>query len=256
MMERVLYLAIALAAFALPPAARAQAAPPAASTTSTFDVASITPSKPDEVGIFIRPNPNNFKTTNASLKYLIMSAYNLHDIQIQSSLPWMDSARFDIIAKTDNPSVKQGDYEAQHKLMQVRLQALLVDRFKLRVHTDMKQMAIYTLVTAKDGPKLTKSTENTGLSMGRGYVKCSAFSASQFADVLTNVLDRIVVDHTGLTGDYTFTLKWNPVEAEGGDADLPDLFTAIQEQLGLKLQKDKGPVEVLLVDSAEKPSEN
>jgi len=228
-----------------------------------FDVASVKPSDPKHSGFTVRPNPSNFTISGASLKYLIEYAYNLHDFQIESGPEWTNSARFDIVAKMDDPSMAEShepaapqDWEASQNLLRARLQFLLADRFKLRVHKGTKELPIYTLLVVKGGPKLQASKVNTGYSSGPGQLRCSDSTMDALASMLSDMVNRIVLDQTKLTGGYVFTLKWTPDDSLSTNAVLPGLFTALQEQLGLKLASSKGPVETLVIDRVEMPSEN
>jgi uncharacterized protein (TIGR03435 family) len=137
------------------------------------------------------------------------------------------------------------------------LQTLLADRFKLRMHNETKQLSVYSLVPAKTGPKLQEADGLGGVSIGRSLVR-GTMTTSVLAKQLTLILSRTVVDDTGLKGTYKIALTWAPDDqaaARTDDSD-PSIFTAIQEQLGLKLQSSKGPVQVFVVDHAEQPSEN
>jgi uncharacterized protein (TIGR03435 family) len=228
---------------------------------ATFDVISIKPSNPKDLGFTIRPSPNTFAMTGASLKFLVQYAYNIHEFQIEGAPAWMKSARFDITAKMDAPSAEmpralnlaQG-WEAEQKLLEERLRSVLADRFKLRVHRGTKEMPVYGLVIAKSGPKLKASANNTGYTSGPGMFICSDTSMDALASMLSDMVNRTVLDQTKLIGGYAFSLKWAPNDTD--NSDLPGLFTAIQEQLGLKLVPTKGPIEVLLIDHVEMPSEN
>jgi uncharacterized protein (TIGR03435 family) len=226
--------------------------------TTTFDVISIKPSDPNNRSIVIKPEPNSFTMTGASLKFLVQYAYDLHGFQIEGAPAWMASARFDILAKADPPSTpaQSQDWEAGQKLLRARLQTLLADRFKLSAHKGTMEMPVYGLVVAKGGPRLQAPTNNTGFTTGRGQFVCSDSSMDDLASLLSGVMDRMVLDQTKLTGTYKFTLKWTPDESPESNPDLPGLFTSIQEQLGLKLVPTKGPVEMLIIDHVEKPSEN
>jgi uncharacterized protein (TIGR03435 family) len=238
----------------LTPASQQQTS--ASAPATAFDVVSIKPSDPNNRDFAIKPQPNNFTMTGASLKFLIQVAYDLHDFQIEGAPAWMSSARFDILAKVEPPSTpaESQDWDARQKLLQLRLQSLLADRFKLRAHKGTKEMPVYGLVVAKGGPKLQASTKNTGYTSGRGQFICSDTSMDDLASMLSGEMNRSVLDLTKLTGGYAFTLKWTP--DDGPTTDLPGIFTAIQEQLGLKLVPTKGPVAVLLIDHVEMPSEN
>ena len=117
-------------------------------------------------------------------------------------------------------------------------------------------MPVYGLVVAKGGPKLDASTANTGSITRGGQFVCSHSSMDDLASLLSSAMDRMVIDQTKLTGSYKFTLRWNPDESLNQNPDLPSIFTAIQEQLGLKLVPTKGPVEMLIIDHVESPSQN
>ena len=140
--------------------------------------------------------------------------------------------------------------------MESRLQSLLADRFQLRVHKRTKEMPAYALVVAKGGSKLQPSTNNTGFTSRKGLLTCKGISMDDLASMLSNMENRIILDQTKLTGSYAFTLEWAPDDATNPNADLPGLVTAIQEQLGLKLIPTKAPVQIWVIDHAEKPSEN
>jgi uncharacterized protein (TIGR03435 family) len=225
---------------------------------TAFEVVSIRPSDPDIKVLTSNADPNNFKMTGTTLMLLVMNAYDLHDFQIEGAPTWMKSAHFDITAKVEAPAStgESEDWSARQKLLQARLQSLLADRFKLRVHKSSKEMPAYGLVVAKGGPNLQTSTKNTGYRTGPGLFVCSATSTIDLADMLTDVVNRTVLDQTKLTGEYAFNLKWNPNETTNTTSDLPGIFTALQEQLGLRLVPTKGPVEVLTIDHVETPSEN
>ena len=180
----------------------------------------------------------------------------------------MESQKYDITAKPDTdgtPSVKQ---------LKSMLKKLLAERFQLAFHHDKKELSVYALTVAKGGPKLNKSEgDPNGLPglffAGRMVLNVRNAALMDFTGLMqATVLDRPVVDQTGLAGRWDFTLKWTPDETQFGGqipgppaptdaADAPpDLFTAIQQQLGLKFEPAKTAVDVLVIDKAEKPSEN
>jgi len=231
---------------------------PASTQPTTFDVISIKPSDPKNTSTTIRPDPNNFTVTGASLQFLIQNAYDLQSFQLAGAPAWITSTRFDVVAKTDttSASAQPQDLDAKLKLVQVRLQSLLADRFQFRAHKGTMEMPVYGLVVAKGGPKLEASTINTGYMTGGGQFVCSHSSMDDLASLLSTAMDRMVLDQTKLTGSYKFTLKWTPDESPNPSPDLPGIFTAIQEQLGLKLVSTRGPVEMLIIDHIEKPSAN
>ena len=156
------------------------------------------------------------------------------------------------------------------------LEALLADRFHLKVHHEMKILPMYDLVVARGGSKLKaeapvapspdaakdpKAAKSRGITMGPGMLKGQGLSVVSIADQLSSIVQATVTDKTGLTGDFDFELKWTPNDAGPADGAPADdshisIFTAVQEQLGLKLQPTKGPVDTLIIDHAEQPSEN
>ena len=265
----------------------AQSQAPASPTTPAFEVASIKANHSGDRRMMINPDPSGrFTAKNVNVRQIIIMAYQIKDSQLSGAPGWIDSERYDISAKADGPATPE-----QFQLM---MQALLADRFKLSLRHETKEMPVYALVVAKDGPKLHENKEaetekdvKTGepkpgdpnapppkprgmMRGGRGMFSGQAMPVSVLADSLSRQLGRVVLDKTGLRGLYDFELKWTPDEsqtpmirgADGGDsapppdASGPTLFTALQEQLGLKLESQKGPVEVFVIDHVEKPTEN
>ncbi|HEY3835798.1 MAG TPA: TIGR03435 family protein, partial [Bryobacteraceae bacterium] len=173
--------------------------------------------------------------------------------QIVGGPEWLDAERWMITAKADHPA---GDHE-----LMVLLQGLMSDRFKLTLHQDKRTMPAYLLEVAKSGPKLEKSaggssTNTTGTKL-RASIDARNTSMNQLAELLARMMDLPVVNQTGLEGAFNFKLEWVPEKArEGGDVDGPSIYTAIQEQLGLRLHADKAPVDVIVIDHVEMPSEN
>ena len=200
--------------------------------------------------------------SNVTLRFCITRAYRITDPQVFGPA-WIDSDRYDIVAK-----VPPGTPESQIPEM---LRALLAERFKLVAHREQKELPAYALVVGKHGPKLTKVEpgESDGdMSSSEGSVSGQAVTMARLAGFLATPrmdLGLPVVDQTGLDGAFSFTLKWTPErrltakpENKGLDVDAPPpIFTALQEQLGLKLEKRKASLEVLIVDRAERiPTEN
>jgi uncharacterized protein (TIGR03435 family) len=237
----------------------------------TFEVATIKPSRPDAPGSSIlvgRGGSNLFTTTNTTVADLIVFAYGLHAKQVTGGPAWMESEKYDLSGKPDLPGMPNVE---QLKTM---VQKLLADRFQLTFHRDKKELSVYALTVAKGGPKLNKS-ESAGTlpgfgGRGPGNVMVRNSGMGEFAGFLqSRIVEKPVVDQTGLTGRYDFTLKWTPDPAQlaamgpnappppPADADAPpDLFGAFQQQLGLKLEPTKAPVEVFVIDKVQKPSEN
>ncbi len=226
---------------------------PAGAQTQAFEVASVKPNRSGS-GTFSMNSGRGgrFTAINVTLEMLMTSAYDLQDFQITGGPKWQYSDRFDVEAK----SVGDPGFEQLRPL----LRTLLADRFRLKVHTEMKDISGYALVSGKNGPKLRLNAGAHGPqgSTGRGRITDQKISMLKFANQLAAQLHQPVVDRTGLRGDYDFKLEWNPA-ADGiqpSESPSAPLFTALQEQLGLRLQSAKVPVEVLVIDYAEKPTEN
>jgi uncharacterized protein (TIGR03435 family) len=242
--------------------------PMAADAKLEFEVATIKPSVPDRQGKGFRVNGRQFTTLNTTLTDLITFAYGVHAKQVTNGPAWMETEKYDLAAQPG------GDGQPNDKQWKGMVQKLLADRFKLAFHRDKKELGVYAITVGKGGPKLTKSEGNpSGLPglffRGLGNLPATNATIADFAGVMQGaVLDRPVIDQTGITGRYDFTLIWTPDEFQFGGmgakvpppannaAAPPDLFTAIQEQLGLKLESTKAPAEVFVVDSAAKPTDN
>jgi uncharacterized protein (TIGR03435 family) len=180
--------------------------------------------------------------------------------QIEGLPGWGDSAQFAIEAKMDEDSAtafeKMTKKERVHAQQQM-LQGLLADRFRLSIHHESREKPVYDLVVAKSGSKLAESPAgNGGYSMGNGQLTGKGITIDTLTFSLSNEVGRLVVDKTGLTGKYEMALKWTPDDAQGESDAGPSIFAALEEQLGLKLVSAKGPVDTIVVDHAEKPSEN
>ncbi len=250
------------------PAAPPPVPPMAANADPSFEVATIKPSQPDRPGRAFLWRGNQFTTINTTLMALITFAYGVQQKQVIGGPDWIDSDKFDIEGKPDTPGTPSS---AQLRLM---VRKLLEDRFQLKYHNDKRELPAYLLVVAKTGPKMTKDENNpNGLpalffhQLGDLNVRNATMGA--FAGLMQSaVLDRPVVDRTGLTGNWDFELKWTPDDSQFGGMGMrapppsdaadapPPLFTAIQEQIGLKLEADKASVDVIVIDSVEKPSPN
>jgi len=274
----------------------AQLAQPAAGQPlPSFEVASVKPSHSSENRMRIWISPGKFTVENVSLGSLIMFAYDAKsEAQISGGPSWVKSENFNIEAKEDDAQAAELQKLPQEQAQQqIRLmvQSLLADRFKLKVSHQTKELPVYALVVAKNGPKLTRSAPlpspdgadpsaepkmRRGIMMnGRGELTGMSTPMSFLADVLSRQREtggRVVVDKTGLTGNYDWTLHWTPESpaplfkgadnnptpegAPAPDTSGPTLFTALEEQLGLKLESQKGNVETLVIDSVEQPTEN
>jgi uncharacterized protein (TIGR03435 family) len=232
------------------------AALPLFAQAPAFEVASVKPNRSGEQAINIRQRPGGgFIARNAPLRMVITHAYNIRPNQLSGGPAWISDARFDIEAKAEGASPAQ---------VRQMLQTLLAERFHLVAHRETREEPIYALVVAKGGPKLRESKADATQVGGDGPGKIVAEKApvGMLARTLQNIVQRPVVDETSLTGEYDFELKWLPERlAEPGAADsldlnAPSIFTAVQEQLGLKLEGRKGPVEIVVIDRIEKFIEN
>jgi bla regulator protein blaR1 len=233
-----------------------------------FEVASVKPSAPDALLSTNYLSGGGLRFTGATLQNLISLAYDVRPFQISGGPKWIDTGRFDIDARLTTssaaPPSNSGLTREDFRKAAEGLRSLLADRFLLTFHRETREESLFALVVAKHGPKLQESTESESLirRMGRGWIKGQAVALRLLVLNLANELGRPVIDKTGLTGNYTFELKWDaslPSAAQSPVAPDPDgssIFTALQEQLGLSLESQKGPVRVLVVDRAERPSEN
>jgi uncharacterized protein (TIGR03435 family) len=200
--------------------------------------------------------PGRLSVTNTSLKALIWWACELQPYQIAGGPGWMESAKWNIEAKTEVSTVP-----GQIRLM---TQSLLAERFQLSTRWETRQEQVYKLVIAKGGPKFRESADPTKLGplhFGAGLWAGQARPISVIINLLTRQLGRYVIDESGLASRYDFELRFNSdavALGAGGvpDANAPSIFTALQEQLGQRLESARGPVEMLVIDRAERPSEN
>jgi uncharacterized protein (TIGR03435 family) len=209
-----------------------------------------------------------FSTRNTSLTYLLAYSSDMQQNQIVGAPAWADTDKFDIKAEPDTPG------QPNHQQLNSMVQKLLADRFKLTFHREKKELPAYVLVLESTSLKVAKSDDDSSSGPGfsfRGFGKVVVTNSTiaDFVHMLqVLVLDRPVVDQTGLTGRYNFTLTWTPDDSQyfrtgmkpvrpSATADAPpDLFTAINQQMGMKLHTAKVPVDVLVIDHVEKPSAN
>jgi uncharacterized protein (TIGR03435 family) len=233
-------------------------APMAADANPAFDVATIKPSRPEEPGPQFWMQGRRFSVVHTSPSDIVNFAFGVQQRQVAGAPDWFTSERYDISAVPD------GEGEPNFKQWQLMVKKLMVDRFRLKFHYEKRELPVYALTVAKSGPKLTRSQSDPSAPGGKGFGPPGNFGATNatIADVADAlgyvVVDRPVVDQTGLTGRFDLRLTWTPDGApatESADAP-PDLFTAIQQELGLKLESTKAPVDVLVIDHLERPSEN
>jgi uncharacterized protein (TIGR03435 family) len=235
-----------------------------------FEVATIKPSDPARPGQIVTLRGAEVITTNTTVHDLINLAYWLHPKQVTGGPAWTESQKYDMAGKPDVPGQPSVD---QMKMM---IQKLLTDRFQLKFHFEKTDLSVYAIRIAKTGSKITRSQDDSkglpGWYFGRtGSGTTLTFRnspISQVSAILQNWLDKPVVDQSGLSEKYDFTLTFTPdaaltallggpplPAADNPDA-APDLFAAFQQQLGLKLESTKAPVDVMVIDKVEKPSEN
>jgi uncharacterized protein (TIGR03435 family) len=215
-------------------------------------VASVKPNNAvDARGLSEYAPGGRFTATAITVASLIRMAYRIQGYQLVGAPNWFATKRYDISAKAD---------ESPAPTQQTLLRALLKDQFKLVVHEEAREMPVFALVLARSdgrlGPKLVKSDSDCaacGARSNSGSFSGKAVPISQLAASLGFFAGRFVIDKTGLAGGYNMELTWTPDEAAGGGSDGPSLFAALQEQLGLKLVPERGPVTVLVVDRAAEP---
>lgn len=262
-----------------------------AAAAPAYVTASVKPNQSDRHTVRLLFTPDGFSATGITLQTLIREAYAVQDNQISGAPDWVNTQRYDIEAKRGTSvanELRTLSPDQGRLLTQRMLQALLADRFKLTLHLENKDLQQYSLVVTQNRPKLQQSKPNdtypNGLKgpdglggpgmmtmdIGNGRLTGQGLSMSTLADLLSRQLGSTVLDKTGLTGNYDFTLQWTPdanelavakarlgtdglppVEASG-----PTIFTALQEQLGLELKSQTGPVGILVIDHVETPPEN
>jgi uncharacterized protein (TIGR03435 family) len=252
----------------------------------SFEVATVKPDRSSGFTRFENILPGRFTATHVKTKTLIAYAYNVRDFQVSGGPAWINSSEFDIAAKpegAETAKLEKAPWEQYREEYGLLVQSLLAERFKLKVSHAIKELPVYALVVGKNGPKPTPTKGQPGgpgpkrgpwIDAGRGQLNSAGMSMADLADTLSlysDVEGRKVLDRTGLTGKYDIKLQWTPMEdqptipaasnAGGHDGTQPDssgpsIFTAIQGQLGLKLVPTKGPVDVIVIDHIERPSEN
>jgi uncharacterized protein (TIGR03435 family) len=247
------------------PTAPASLKPMPADANPGFEVATIKPTRPETQGRLYTIKGRQLMTINTTASNLIGFAYGLHPRQIVSGPEWIEKDAYDV---TGTPDV---DGTPNQRQMRAMIQKLLTDRFKLTFHRDKQELPAYALTVGRNGPKLTKSAGDPNglpslLFRGLGLLPAQNASMAEFASVMQSaVLDRPVVDRTGITGKYDFTLNWTPDDSQfrsmgarvppaPENTTVPGLFTAIEEQLGLRLESTRAPIEVLVIDRVEKPT--
>jgi len=229
-----------------------------AQTAPSFEVTSV---KPNDLGnqgpVLFDPQPGGrLRITNASLRMVMSWAYGLQNSQLAGGPDWISTDRFDIVAKAEgNPTTDQ---------VRLMLRTLIVDRFKLAYHNESREMPVYALTRprkdGKLGPQLAASADHCGdlpdgkprrceFDVGFGKVHGHGVPLELLTTTISGFSGRVVVDQTELKGPFDFDLTWTPPDGGG-----PSLFTAVEEQLGLKLEPTRAPVGILVIDRVEKPA--
>jgi len=220
----------------------------------TFDVVSIKPNNSGSGRSSESTNPGRVIAVNFTVSSLIQQAFGVKAFQISGGPGWLTTDNYDLNATTGTMK------DLNDEELRPYFASLLADRFGFRFHRETREMPIYSLLVAKTGSKMTAhegggdSTTHISTGSGRSSITSVNLSMAHLADLLGARLDRVVVDRTELPGGYEVTLQWAPNPA--GDTTDPSIFTALQEQLGLRLESAKGPIEFIIVDNLERPSEN
>jgi bla regulator protein BlaR1 len=234
---------------------------------SQFDVVSVKPSAPDDRnGLNMQTQPGGIRFTGVPLRMIMMVAYDLKAFQISGGPDWIRTERWDVQANIET----EGRLSMDQK--RPMIQALIADRFALKAHKETREMPVYALIVDKKGSKLTPyAGAESQVRNGTGSLLVRKIGMVWFTEWLSRKLGRVVIDQTGLKDEYDFALDWAPDPEEGNpdytgmppspsrarmEKSGPSIFTAIQEQLGLRLVSQKGPVEIVIIDSVEKPSAN
>ncbi len=225
-----------------------------ARAAAQFDVAAVNPSGANEpMSLRVTPGGMWF-ATGVTLRFLVTLAWRVRDDQVAGGPSWLDSERWDIAAKSESdPGMKD---------FQPMVRALLEDRFKLAVRETSRQGPIYELVRAKKGPRLETPKERDCTKdsdppcggfqfLERRHLIGKSVTMPVAAVALARILQQPVVDRTGIHGAWNMDVEWDPAQSDG-----PSIFTALEEQAGLRLEPGRGPVEVIVVDRAEKPTAN
>jgi uncharacterized protein (TIGR03435 family) len=267
----------------------------AAQPPLAFETASVKPNKSGDEDRYIRIDPDGggFTAVNMQLRALITFAYQIRSFQLEGGPDWIASDRFDILAKPERAVAATGAFFNGQEPLRMMLRTLLADRFKLVMHRETKELPIFELVLArqdgKPGPKLRPAAVDCAAATGAARSGTPPASSAQpaprscftninpvrvsgagatltmLASLLEGAAERLVIDRTGLTGNWDFEADYAPdrsrlppgVELPASvDLNGPSLFTALEEQLGLKLRPARGPVEVLVIDSVQQPTPN
>ncbi len=232
-----------------------------------FDVVSVKPSAPDDgKGLMMRMQPRGIRFAGVPLRMVVMVAYDIKAFQISGGPDWSRTERWDVLATAE------GEGRLPIDQMRPMIKALIVERFHLQVHEETREMPVYALVVDKKGSRLVAHAgAEQQVRNGNGVLSVKKIGMNWFVEWLSRVLGRVVLDRTGLKDQYDFALEWSPAPNEGDpeymgmppgipppyvEKNGPSIFTALQEQLGLRLVSQKGAVEMVVIDSVERASAN
>jgi bla regulator protein BlaR1 len=268
------------------PSRAASQAESVAASAPPFEVVSIKPSTAGGGRVAFGYTPDGLMAKNVSLQLLLREAYEVSDDRISGGPSWVTTDKYDIQVKV-NASVTTESQKFTLDNRRVILQPLLADRFQLRAHSETKDLPVYTLVAAQNGPKLQETKFVDGPDgikgprslrvTGKGLVAAQGVPMAILVRLLSEQVGHTVVDKTGLAGAYDFSLQWTPDQSQASQTPMfnltpagqqgssgtsstpasgPSIFTALQEQLGLELKSQEGPMQVLVIDHVERPAEN
>jgi uncharacterized protein (TIGR03435 family) len=225
-----------------------------ATQPQAFEVVSVKPNRSGTDSSHNRSRPGRYDATNIKVKELIQDAFGVREFQIAGAPRWTETEGFDIAAITGTSS------DLTDKELEPILRSLLTDRFQLRFHRETKELPAYSLIVARNGPKLRAHSGDAVFDVsirhqpGKLILSGTKMSMSRLTEVLSRRIEHIVLDRTGLSGEYDLKMEWAPdPSAESADASI---FTALQEQLGLKLESTMALAEIVVIDGVERPSEN
>ena len=266
LMSRVAAVICAAASLLVIPSG-AQTAQPQVTAPMHFDIYTVKPNKGGGYSTSVSWHDNVFSATNVNLKFLLQLAYNIRQPLLENLPKWAGPDRWDIEGKVSDfdPAIEKKMTDDQRRAMQ---REFLEHAFGIRAHIETRMQATYDLVVAKTGLKMPENTidpdspearDKVGsMSMSDARLDAQGVKMGNITKALEGVVERTIVDKTGLTGRYDVHLQWSPARgaAKPDDEALPEIFTALQEQLGLKLQPSRGEAEVLVVDAVQLPEEN
>lgn len=227
----------------------------------TFDVVSVKPNRSGEPALQMNVVPKRFMAINFPLKQFIRAAYTLQLYQIAGAPSWVDSERFDIIGLTERDLTAPVVWTpGTFAPMQMMMQSVLADRFKMTAHFEQRDAQRYDLVPRAAGstagklePTAGACPADCGMDIAAGTVRARGVPLPQLAEFLSGITGQLVVDATGLSGRFDFTLQWDPKWQQPA-AEGPSLFTAVQEQLGLRLEPRRAQVPTLIIDGIARPA--